>query len=343
VPFYSLSDHHGSDQIELNKTGEIVRFESYSPFGACGNNSPISFVGSAGKRRKRQHVQDPAVNSKQSRFWFYDVDERNPPPILKNYKASRGDLIYGLKKPLLLYVNMIYPGYLYNSKHPPASINEYSDRIITAITQANPEIAIISAAATSIGANTRGNSDLKNSAIEAQNKQGVSIIFPEKYEEIISQIDSYKSRKLLWKEYFFIAKRNDKFNIEKIYRETSEKYRSSQYHKWLPSKFLITGLLFKRGSKLGIEMVARGNNKLHYALDEIDMSSVVTKLGQEGSSVSASELRYMYRNWARLEDKVHFYRYSQEVQAPWVENSTLWSGIKSSRPHIVNSQLTLSI
>ncbi len=79
-------------------------------------------------------------------------------------------------------------------------------------------------------------------------------------------------------------------------------------------------------------MVARGNNKLHYALDEIDMSSVVTKLGQEGSSVSASELRYMYRNWARLVDKVHFYRYSQEVQAPWVENSTLWSGIKSSRP-----------
>ncbi|HHR6132380.1 TPA: hypothetical protein ACS72K_004051, partial [Providencia alcalifaciens] len=88
----------------------------------------------------------------------------------------------------------------------------------------------------------------------------------------------------------------------------------------------VPKLLWKRGSKLGVEITASGaGNKIHFILDQLDLEQVVTKAGKNGQSVTASELRYIYRNRERLAGRIHFYQDGVETDAPWVANPKLWS------------------
>jgi hypothetical protein len=115
--------------------------------------------------------------------------------------------------------------------------------------------------------------------------------------------------------------------VEKVYNEVAENYGTSYYHEWAQAG--VPRLLWKRGSKLGIEIIARNNGPhLHFVLDGLEIEPIVNKSAVGGQSVTASELRYAYRNRDRLEGKIHFYRDKQEVSAPWVENAALWSGYK---------------
>lgn len=77
--------------------------------------------------------------------------------------------------------------------------------------------------------------------------------------------------------------------------------------------------------------------KIHFVLDVLDIESVVDKVKENlsnpsrpgpGESITASELRYIYRNRERLENNVIFYRNNEKVNAPWVDNKALWNNYK---------------
>lgn len=84
---------------------------------------------------------------------------------------------------------------------------------------------------------------------------------------------------------------------------------------------------WKRGSKSGIEMVAQqpieSNVKLHFICDGLDMKGVTTKDPERyGNGITASELRYIYRHWDRLDGKVIFYENNKVINPPWQNEMT---------------------
>ena len=98
----------------------------------------------------------------------------------------------------------------------------------------------------------------------------------------------------------------------------------------ISSKHVDEKLWWKRGSKSGIEMVAQQPDnvarRIHFILDGMDMGGVVNKDTRlHGDSITSSELRYIYRNWNRLKNKVIFYRDGKVVTSPWQAEETLWN------------------
>ncbi|MCQ4054457.1 hypothetical protein [Aeromonas sp. SG16] len=99
----------------------------------------------------------------------------------------------------------------------------------------------------------------------------------------------------------------------------------------ISSKHVDEWLWWKRGSKSGLEMVAQQSSvserKIHFILDGMNIPGVINK--DEclfGSTITASELRYIYRHWDRLQDRVIFYRDGKVVDSPWQDAafSPLW-------------------
>ncbi|TQP23204.1 hypothetical protein [Vibrio cholerae] len=100
----------------------------------------------------------------------------------------------------------------------------------------------------------------------------------------------------------------------------------------ISSKHVDEWLWWKRGSKSGIEMVAQqspeSSRKIHFILDEMNIRGVANKDNHFfGNSITASELRYIYRHWDRLQGRVIFYRDGKVVASPWEDPaySHLWS------------------
>lgn len=165
-------------------------------------------------------------------------------------------------------------------------------------------------------------------------------------------VNSYSDpvRSALSNEFARLAKRGGEFDrsllgkaisIAKIGRPESygfdfESYRkiASEHEKLkISSKHVDEWLWWKRGSKSGIEMVAQqdpaSRRRLHFILDGMNISGVVNKdENLFGKSITASELRYIYRHWNRLKGKVIFYRNQSVVEAPWECHTSphLWSG-----------------
>lgn len=91
-------------------------------------------------------------------------------------------------------------------------------------------------------------------------------------------------------------------------------------------------LAIRRACKFGIGMAAThaafGGNKLHFLLDGLDLEEVARKKQRQGYggrtsvSITTSEIRYVYRNWAKLRNVVRFYVNLTQVNPPWEED---WS------------------
>jgi hypothetical protein len=91
-------------------------------------------------------------------------------------------------------------------------------------------------------------------------------------------------------------------------------------------------IALRRGCKFGIGMIASeqvfAKAKVHFILDLIDMTTVCGKRNEpvlkveienkiKTEPVTCAELRYVFRNWAKLKGKVLFYVNLEEVNAPW--------------------------
>ncbi|MBL0598041.1 hypothetical protein JD516_09480 [Aeromonas jandaei] len=98
------------------------------------------------------------------------------------------------------------------------------------------------------------------------------------------------------------------------------------------SKHVKDKLWWKRGSKSGLEMVAQQSSdstrRIHFILDGMNIHGVVSKDSNLfGRSITASELRYIYRHWNRLQGKVIFYNDGKVVSPPWEdgESAHIWN------------------
>lgn len=60
---------------------------------------------------------------------------------------------------------------------------------------------------------------------------------------------------------------------------------------------------------------------VHFALDDLDIEAVVDK---SRSSITASELRWLYRHRTQLAGRVNFYQGRIRVDAPWETDAGLW-------------------
>lgn len=71
-------------------------------------------------------------------------------------------------------------------------------------------------------------------------------------------------------------------------------------------------------------MAAQKRNVIHFVVDGIIMDDVVLKKGEGGHSVTASELRYAFRNRERLNGRLFFYERGELTSTPWQSNPALW-------------------
>ena len=93
-------------------------------------------------------------------------------------------------------------------------------------------------------------------------------------------------------------------------------------------------LAIRRACKFGIGLVATApeftHAKVHFILDGLDMTEVATKGTRSATqtkgpnkvavSITVSELRYVFRNWGQLSNKVILYVNLIPVAAPWLQD-----------------------
>ncbi|WP_218776177.1 hypothetical protein [Candidatus Enterococcus wittei] len=152
----------------------------------------------------------------------------------------------------------------------------------------------------------------------------------------------------LWKEFCSHLKTNPKNRLEKIYQGTTlvESYGvAARPHVALIKNNEINhffDLHVMRGCKIGIDIARTNPNvSIYFSIDKLDMQSVLNKKQFNGAwNATSSELRYVYRHWQELKEKVHFFKGEEEMSAPWISGEyqkswenyqpKSWNGVKRS-------------
>ena len=348
---FSYDNLIGSSGLETDGDGKLLSQEEYYPFGGTSvlvadADSGIDYKTHrySGKERDatglyyygyryyqpwagRWLSSDPAGTIdglnlfrmvRNNPVTLRDDDGRRP--ISENFSEENGDMVYGLAGFRGRYISSaLGRPFLPDSKDAPASIidlynNTVSGQVLMSI-------------------------DMKT----LQN----FMKSPGKYEKKLSPPADIKDRVQksraypLWDSYFSAGEKNEKFNVHSVYKEVRKNPGSTQYHEWhMSGAQSAPKLLWKRGSKLGIEIAASGGgNKIHFALDSLNTEEIISKSGMGGQSITASELRYAYRNRERLGANIHFYKDDNEVDAPWVSNPEQWNTYKPKSLSAAGGQL----
>jgi hypothetical protein len=119
-------------------------------------------------------------------------------------------------------------------------------------------------------------------------------------------------------------------NYDNIWRSTN----LDQFNKSDQKKVHHPWAIWKASSKIGLDIVinSKSDAKIHFVLDGLDIGKVINKEGLDGHSVTASELRFLYRNITKnkdkLGDKVIFYKQGEVANAPYVGNEQQWEDYK---------------
>ncbi|WP_434525282.1 hypothetical protein [Photorhabdus asymbiotica] len=283
-------------------------------------------------------VHEYSINDRQKRHSFSSANPIDPEVTNRensrhrfpkdNYNKGHGDLFYGLAPERGKYIKEANPKFDPNNPENAAMIIDvYNDEISRVILNNN---------ANKISTNRLLNFiyNFRKNRLENLMKN------PEKYAKDIKVKDDLREnispKKIekypLWNDYFEAGIRNKKFNIAEIFKETASQYNSDYYHAWHIGGNSAPRLLWKRGSKLGIEIAASNQRtKIHFIIDGLKIEDVVNKTkgpaplkAGPGESITASELRYAYRNRARLAGRIHFYENGKETIAPWDKDPELW-------------------
>jgi len=334
---YSYDNLIGSSGLEVDGSGNVISQEEYYPYGGTAVWAARSQEEAAHKTMRYSGKERDATGLYYYGYRYYQpwvgrwlsadpagtVDElnlfkmvaNNPAtlidndgliPITANFDEERGDLVYGLAAFRGSYIiSAIGRDFLPESKKaPPSIIDIYNNAVSMAVIDSVSDDAL-------------------NKFIASPKKHEKEIKVPSNIKSLVQN----KKNHPLWDKYFSAGEENQKFNVESIYKEVRKLPQSSQYHEWyISASAIVPKLLWKRGSKLGLEITASGaGNKIHFVLDGLDMASVVSKEGYGGQSITASELRYAYRNKERLGDNILFYKNNETVKAPWETEETLWS------------------
>ncbi|MEN9916780.1 MAG: hypothetical protein RLY40_712 [Pseudomonadota bacterium] len=146
-PFYSRSkvnDQTGQLVSQADYDGHLV----YNLLGDCDQRamSPLHDF--------KVHLAFSArtENSSGSNPFGEDGRDSRQFAVLKNFDPKRGDLIYGLKTQQTSCIKELFKDYEHNERCLRATINEYTDPIVKAITETNSKIAATSATMANIAA-----------------------------------------------------------------------------------------------------------------------------------------------------------------------------------------------
>ncbi len=348
---FSYGNLIGSSGLETDGDGKLLSQEEYYPFGGTAvlvadADSGIDYKTHrySGKERDatglyyygyryyqpwagRWLSSDPAGTVdglnlfrmvRNNPVTLRDDDGRKP--ISENFSEEKGDMVYGLAGFRGKYISSaLGRPFLPDSKDAPASIIDLYNNTVSGQVLMSVDMKILQ-------------NFMKS---------------PDKYEKKLSPPADIKDRVQksraypLWDSYFSAGEKNEKFNIHSVYKEVRKNPGSTQYHEWhMSGAQSVPKLLWKRGSKLGIEIAASGGgNKIHFALDNLNIKEIISKSGMGGQSITASELRYAYRNRERLGGNIHFYKDDNEVDAPWVSNPEQWNTYKPKLLSVSGGQL----
>ncbi|MEY8445115.1 hypothetical protein AALA44_02770 [Enterococcus ratti] len=150
----------------------------------------------------------------------------------------------------------------------------------------------------------------------------------ENFSEFIEKMPIMMKERLnfpLWSAYFSHFQNKSKNQLQKIYQFQLQEINKNQKNKFNVNN-INTYLHVKRGCKIGLEMAKSiANLKIYFVLDGLDFKSVVFKDTKRfKKSYTGIELRYVYRNWEELKDKVVFIKQKKQVEAPWKQEPKLW-------------------
>lgn len=103
-----------------------------------------------------------------------------------------------------------------------------------------------------------------------------------------------------------------------------------------------------RGCKNGIDMAIHYPNILiYFVLDGIKMKEVMKKNRQKKykSEYTCKELRYIYRHWYQLKEKVLFFLNRKIVNAPWIEGDHIheWQKYHEHRKKKLGKEISKSV
>ncbi|THE12391.1 hypothetical protein E1H99_07550 [Enterococcus hirae] len=153
----------------------------------------------------------------------------------------------------------------------------------------------------------------------------------------------------LWKEFCSQVKTNPKNRLEKIYQGTTlvEIYGNPECPNVAldrnNERFYFFDLHVMRGCKIGIDIARKKPNvSIYFSIDRLDIPSVFNKkLFKRVRNTTNSELRYVYRHWQELKDKVHFFKGEEEIPAPWVagEHQKAWESYQPKSWHEIKKNL----
>ena len=350
----SLGNQIGSSVLELDQEANVLTLEEYFPYGGTAvwsgktaSETQYKFVRYSGKERDASGLYyygfryyapwlgrwinpDPAGTVdglnlyrmvRNNPILFHDVDGRVP-AIIRNFKA--GDLMYGLSSERdTSYLRVVQQHHrktpvpsnawareALGSTNTSMAINGYNDRVKAALSRVYElKPGVIPKAPT-----TKQISDSVHVAARTVPSMVRSNYDFESYRRIAISDDHPLGVKQVYSRW--------KADLKKPTKPTEAEIRNFDSYLW-----------WKRGSKSGLAMVAEqpsAGRKIHFILDGIDYESVTSKAS---SSITSSELRYIYRHHDTLEGKVIFYKNQQVVQAPWVTSPASWADYKSKSKH----------
>lgn len=251
-------------------------------------------------------VQVKKTPSLQENIEDDDSVEEQINSIRDHFHSDKGDLMYGLSDERGHYIrNVIGQNFKPEKKETPAVVIDMYNNTIALETN----MALLGGPLEKF--------------LKSPEKNMKKMLPPDDIQARVQKTRNYP----LWKSYFAAGESNRKFNVHEIYKEMRREYGSSPYHQWhINGGDSAPKLLWKRGSKLGLEIAAQSTgNRIHFVLDGLDIPSIVRKEGAGGQSITASELRYAYRNKERLKGKIFFYQNNAPVAAPWETDPELWS------------------
>ncbi len=348
---FSYDNLIGSSGLETDGDGKLLSQEEYYPFGGTSvlvadADSGIDYKTHrySGKERDatgmyyygyryyqpwagRWLSSDPAGTVdglnlfrmvRNNPVTLRDDDGRKP--ISENFSEEKGDMVYGLAGFRGKYISSaLGRPFLPDSKDAPASIIDLYNNTVSGQVLMSVDMKIL------------------QSFMKSPGKYEKKLSPPADIKDRVQKSRAYP----LWDSYFSAGEKNEKFNIHSVYKEVRKNPGSTQYHEWhMSGAQSAPKLLWKRGSKLGIEIAASGGgNKIHFALDSLNTEEIISKSGMGGQSITASELRYAYRNRERLGANIHFYKDDNEVDAPWVSNPEQWNTYKPKSLSAAGGQL----
>ncbi|EEJ8283269.1 RHS repeat protein [Salmonella enterica] len=349
---YSYDNLTASNGLELDGDGNVISTEEYYPYGGTAVWTVRSQVEADYKTVRYSGKERDATGLYYYGYRYYQpwagrwlsadpagtVDGlnlfrmvRSNPVTLKdndgqvsfeeNYSRTEGGMVYGLGIFRGNYIKKIEPEFSINN------LNNVSDNGTLVIDKYNGALS-----KTIINNNQQIDENFSVRDKKVIKEFGMKMRVPKNICEIVKE--KYSSSGFKWDDYFSPGERNPKFNIHEIYKQVRKKYGKDDFHTYHPSIIqggLVPKLLWKRGSKLGIEMAAQEHNKIHFVLDGLNINDVVLKKDGGGHSVTASELRFAFRNRERLKDRLFFYKEGELITPPWESDYEPWEAYDNRR------------